>query len=163
MVGGADDVIDRAVAAALGADAYLPTAASLDTLLSLLATLPPGDDTASAATSAPIVFRFGQVVVDTHQRVVTRDGRPVRLTPREFDLLWFLVAHPGRAYSHDQLLMQVWGTSGRRWAGTLRQHLLRLRKALEDDPAQPRYLRTVSRQRVLFEDRDDRITSAVPD
>ena len=72
----------------------------------------------------------------------TRGGVPLALTGREFDLLAFLLAHPGRAFTRAELLRQVWGwTFGDQ--STVTVHVRRLREKIEQDPAEPRLLVTV--------------------
>ena len=70
-------------------------------------------------------------------------GRPLRLTAKEFDLLWFLASHPRRVFSRDQLMDRVWGYSAALDTGTVTVHIRRLREKIEDDPSQPRHLETV--------------------
>jgi DNA-binding response OmpR family regulator len=74
---------------------------------------------------------------------VVRDGRPVRLTVKEFDLLWFLASHPRRVFSRDDLMRRVWGYSAALDTGTLTVHVRRLREKLEADPSRPQLLETV--------------------
>lgn len=94
--------------------------------------------------STPIagVVRDGDLVVDGTEHLVTLAGTRVLLTGREFDLLRFLVAHPGTAYSRDELLQQVWG-----WSfgdhSTVTVHVRRLREKIEQDPNHPVRLMTV--------------------
>lgn len=84
----------------------------------------------------------GDLVVDEAAHTAYRAGERLALTVREFDLLRFLVAHPGTAYSRDDLLRQVWG-----WSigdeSTVTVHVRRLREKVERDPAHPERLRTV--------------------
>lgn len=84
----------------------------------------------------------GSLVVDSARHEVILDGRPVVLTAREFDLLRFLVAHPGTAHSREQLLQEVWG-----WSfgdqSTVTVHVRRLREKVEVDPTRPVRLQTV--------------------
>jgi DNA-binding response OmpR family regulator len=84
----------------------------------------------------------GDLVVDPQQHLATLGGRRLALTTREFDLLRFLVAHPGTAYSRDDLLQQVWG-----WSfgdqSTVTVHVRRLREKVEADPTRPVRLCTV--------------------
>jgi DNA-binding response OmpR family regulator len=87
--------------------------------------------------------RFGSVAVDGAAREVRRDGARVKLTAREFDLLWFLVSHPRRVFSRDQLMSRVWGYASAVDTGTVTVHVRRLREKVEDDPARPRFLETV--------------------
>jgi two-component system response regulator ResD len=86
---------------------------------------------------------FGDLVIDAATREVTRRGDPVRLTTREFDLLWFLASHPRRVFSRDQLMERVWGYSAALDTGTVTVHVRRLREKIEDDPSRPRFLETV--------------------
>ena len=74
---------------------------------------------------------------------VTRAGAPVRLTAREFDLLWFLASHPRRVFSRDQLMELVWGYAAALDTGTVTVHIRRLREKIESDPARPVHLQTV--------------------
>ena len=84
----------------------------------------------------------GDLVVDGGARTVTLGGQPVALALREFDLLAFLVAHPGTAYSREELLERVWG-----WSfgdhSTVTVHVRRLREKVEADPTHPTRLATV--------------------
>jgi DNA-binding response OmpR family regulator len=88
-------------------------------------------------------LEFGDVVLDGASREVTKGDRDVLLTAREFDLLWFLVAHPRRAFSRDLLMERVWGYSAALDTGTVTVHMRRLREKLEDEPGKPRHLQTV--------------------
>jgi DNA-binding response OmpR family regulator len=92
------------------------------------------------APAGPVVD--GDLVVDATQHVATLSGQPLQLTVREFDLLRFLVANPGVAYSRDQLLAEVWG-----WSfgdqSTVTVHVRRLREKVEADPTHPTRLVTV--------------------
>jgi DNA-binding response OmpR family regulator len=84
----------------------------------------------------------GDLVVDPASHVATLRGEPLALTSREFDLLRFLVAHPGTAWSRDALLREVWG-----WSfgdqSTVTVHVRRLREKVEADPTRPARLVTV--------------------
>jgi DNA-binding response OmpR family regulator len=83
------------------------------------------------------------VVLDGDARQVRKAGDEVVLTAREFDLLWFLAAHPQRVFSRDQLMASVWGYEPALDSGTVTVHIRRLRTKVEDDPARPRHLQTV--------------------
>jgi two-component system, OmpR family, response regulator ResD len=88
-------------------------------------------------------IRFGDVVVNGASREVLRHGVRIRLTTREFDLLWFLVSHPRRVFSRDQLMSKVWGYQAALDTGTVTVHIRRLREKIEEDAAHPRFLETV--------------------
>lgn len=84
----------------------------------------------------------GDLVIDGDRHAVYRDWTELALTVREFDLLRFLVAHPGRAFSREELLQQVWGWSfGDQTTVTV--HVRRLREKVEPDPTSPARLVTV--------------------
>ena len=92
--------------------------------------------------TAPRRLVDGDLVVDEARHAAYRDGEPLALTGREFDLLRFLLAHPGTAYSREELLEQVWG-----WSfgdqSTVTVHVRRLREKIETDPTRPVRLQTV--------------------
>ncbi|MEU4173039.1 response regulator transcription factor [Streptomyces sp. NPDC026665] len=87
-------------------------------------------------------LRAAGVAVDPGARRATRDGAELTLTLREFDLLSFFLRHPGRAFSRQDLMREVWG-----WdfgdLSTVTVHVRRLRGKVEDDPARPRLIQTV--------------------
>ena len=87
-------------------------------------------------------LKVADVELDLSRHVATRGGRPLALTGREFDLLAFLLSHPGQAYTRDELMRLVWG-----WEygdqSTVTVHVRRLREKIEADPAAPTLLVTV--------------------
>jgi len=87
--------------------------------------------------------RCGDLVVDLARREVSREGRVVALTRKEFDLLAFLCAHPGQTFTRAQLLTDVWDFAWEGDSSTVTVHVRRLREKVEDDPASPRHLVTV--------------------
>ena len=74
---------------------------------------------------------------------MTKAGALIRLTAKEFDLLWFLASHPRRVFSRDQLMDRIWGYDAAVDTGTVTVHVRRLRQKIEDDPSSPRFLETV--------------------
>jgi two-component system response regulator ResD len=88
-------------------------------------------------------LEVGPLRIEPASRRVFRDGEEVQLTMREFDLLAFLAAHPGRVYSRDQLMESVWGEPFFEDTSTVTVHIRRLRAKLGDDPATPRFIETV--------------------
>lgn len=87
-------------------------------------------------------FSFGDIVVHADDRLVTRAGEDVHLTPLEFKLLSVLVANAGKVLTHTRLLQQAWGPGYVERIHYLRIHMAHLRRKLEADPAQPRHLLT---------------------
>jgi DNA-binding response OmpR family regulator len=96
--------------------------------------------------SGTVTFLFTDLELDPAARLVRRRGREVPLTPQEFDLLAFLLRHPGRVFTRQELLARVWRGGGRAAAGggrTVDVHVRWLREKLEADPAAPVVLETV--------------------
>lgn len=88
-------------------------------------------------------LHFGNLTIYPQLRQVERDGVPVDLTTKEFDLLQFLAAHPKQVFTREQLLLHVWNYDNYGEDSTVTVHMRRLREKVERDPAQPRHLRTV--------------------
>ena len=95
-----------------------------------------------SAHGEPTLLTDAELRVDADRRIATLDGRPLALTVREFDLLVFLMRHPGKAFRRTELLEAVWGlTFGDH--STVTVHVRRLREKIEADPAHPRRIATV--------------------
>jgi len=88
-------------------------------------------------------FAFGSIHVDLVGTEATRDGKPVNLSAREFQLLRYFIDHRGATLSRDDLLKQVWGYSADMFTRTVDVHVASLRQKLEDDPKQPKFILTV--------------------
>jgi two-component system KDP operon response regulator KdpE len=88
------------------------------------------------------VARFGDVVVDLANRLVSKGGRDIHLTQIEFRLLAVLLSHPGKVLTHRHLLREVWGPSYVEHSHYLRIYMGHLRQKLEDDAARPKHLIT---------------------
>jgi DNA-binding response OmpR family regulator len=86
---------------------------------------------------------FDGLELDASTREVLKAGEPLRLTAKEFDLLWFLASNPRHVFSRDQLMDRVWGYDAAVDTGTVTVHMRRLRAKTEDDPSRPQRLETV--------------------
>jgi DNA-binding response OmpR family regulator len=86
---------------------------------------------------------IGSLVIDKRRHEVTRDGATVDLTPLEFQILERLASEPGRAWSRNDLLDQVWSTDYEGYQRNVDPHINRLRQKIEPDPKNPRYVLTV--------------------
>ncbi len=89
------------------------------------------------------ILKFGVVEIDLWRKVVTRAGFPVAITLKEFELLCYLIHFRERAISRDELLNEVWGFNNYPCTRTVDNHILQLRKKLEEDPSRPAHLLTV--------------------
>jgi two-component system KDP operon response regulator KdpE len=125
----------------LGADDYVEKPFAIGELLARLRTALRHRSGGAIETQ---LVEAGGVSVDLVKRRVTKDGAPVRLTPREFDLLSVLSRHAGRVLTHGQILTAVWGPAHKEDTQYLRVFVGQLRAKLEADPASPRLIRTES-------------------
>ncbi len=136
------DEDDRVLGLELGADDYLTKPFSPRELTARVRTVLRRSRSPLAVPTSTAPLRAGDVELDPRAHEVRLRGRPVSLTAREFDLLSFLLRHPGQAFRREELLEQVWGyTFGD--TSTVTVHVRRLREKIEREPADPQMIRTV--------------------
>jgi DNA-binding response OmpR family regulator len=136
---------DKIIGLESGADDYMTKPFNiLELKARIRALLRRSGMTAAAATKqAPAeVLRAGHITLDLAQRVADKDGVRVDLTVKEFDLMELLMRNPGRVYSRENLLDQVWGYEYQGDYRTVDVHIRRLREKLELEPASPQLIMT---------------------
>ena len=134
---------DKVAGLALGADDYVVKPFGLRELLARIGAALRRRRATGATGPARQLKRFGMVEIDLGERRVTVGGEVATLTAREFDLLAFFVAHPGRVYSREQLTRAVWGSLYIGTERTVDNFVARLRSHIGDDAEKPRWLETV--------------------
>jgi DNA-binding response OmpR family regulator len=152
VVSGRSDETDRIVAFEMGADDFVVKPFSPRELVARVNSFQRRRlaNTTDSATDSTI--RFDGLLIDLERREALVRGRAVRLTVREFELLVFLARSPGRVYSRDELLREVWdSTSEWQDGATVTEHVRRLRLKLEDDPRNPRWILNVRGHGYVFE------------
>jgi two-component system alkaline phosphatase synthesis response regulator PhoP len=135
-----NETVDKVVGLKLGADDYVTKPFEASELMARVEAL---------LRRVPIhagqgLFEFGPIRVDVRRAQVTRDGKPVYLTAREFQLLRYLIQRAGISVSRDELLRSVWGYSTDAFTRTVDTHILSLRQKLEENPKRPEFIFTVS-------------------
>ncbi len=126
----------------LDADQYVTKPFSIVELMERIAALLRRS--ASAAPPQPESrFTFGDVVVDTDCRTVTRGGAPLALTPKAYELLLALARRNGAVAGRNELLKEVWGYGAFVMTRTVDTHIAELRRKIEENPAEPRHIVTV--------------------
>lgn len=132
----------------IGGDDYLPKPYSMKELLSRVNAL---IRRTYGFNREEKVVSFGNVSVNITSRSVTREGTAVSLSLREFDLLAYLCEHRNTAVAKEKLLSEVWGAFSEVEPSTLAVHIRWLREKLEDDPANPQFIKTVYKVGYILE------------
>jgi two-component system alkaline phosphatase synthesis response regulator PhoP len=133
-------VVDRVVGLKLGADDYLTKPFEMIELLARLEALLRRAPTTSGASVDR--YQFGDVVVDARKAEVTRAGKLIDLSAKEFHLLRYFIEHRGATISRDELLQEVWGYHSTPSTRTVDVHIAWLRQKLEPNPRLPQYILT---------------------
>ncbi|MDQ2714660.1 MAG: response regulator transcription factor [Chloroflexota bacterium] len=133
---------DKVLALDLGADDYVSKPFGINEVLARIRVALR--HTAQTQAGTEPIFTAGPLSIDFAQRLVQVDGREVKLTPTEYDLLKALVKNSGKIMTRHMLLSQVWGTGYGTEAHYLHVYIGQVRRKIEPDPTQPRFIHTVS-------------------
>jgi DNA-binding response OmpR family regulator len=150
MLSARGEDIDRIVGLEVGADDYLPKPFNPRELLARIRAVLRRNNGAAKTDQGGEVVRFGPFSLDLGAQNLAREGADIPLTQAEFTLLKLLLEHPNRALSRDQIMDWLKGYERDPFDRSIDVRVTRLRKKLEDDPANPVYIRTVWGQGYLF-------------
>jgi DNA-binding response OmpR family regulator len=143
MLTAKDSEIDKVVGLELGADDYVTKPFSVRELSARIRALFRRAEQAVTAETPPAVVDLGRVQVDIAGHRLLRDGDALPVKPKAFELLVFLLRHPGQVFTRDQLLERVWGYDYAGETRTVDVHVHWLRSQIEEEPASPRFIHTV--------------------
>jgi len=135
--------LDRVQGLEAGADDYLAKPFSVLELQARVKALLRRSNVQAASTAIPEQIKIADLVIDQATHSVHRNKELITLTSTEFSLLVFLAKSPGRVYSREQLLAEVWDYHNDCYEHTVNSHMNRLRNKIEPNPAQPTYIKTV--------------------
>ena len=132
--------VDKVVGLELGADDYVTKPFSIRELLARVKAVLRRSTTAPREQES---FSFGEVEVNLKSCQVSRAGKELDFSSKEFELLKYFLCHPGEALSRDRLLEEVWGYDRFPTTRTVDAHIVRLRQKVEPRPEEPRFILTV--------------------
>jgi DNA-binding response OmpR family regulator len=133
--------IDKVVGLEIGADDYLTKPFSIRELLARIkARL---RNTEKEGKAIPKIYSFGDIEIDFVQFKIRRKGKELEFTSLEMDILKYFIAHHGEVVARNDLLDKIWGYESYPTTRTIDNHILKLRKKIEEEPSHPRYIISV--------------------
>jgi DNA-binding response OmpR family regulator len=143
MLTAKDSELDKVVGLELGADDYVTKPFSLRELSARIRALFRRSEQSVAVEAPPAAVDLGRIQVDLAGHRLLRDGKALSIKPKAFELLAFLIRHPGQVFTRDQLLERVWGYDYAGETRTVDVHVHWLRGHIEEDPSSPQFIHTV--------------------
>jgi DNA-binding response OmpR family regulator len=135
--------VDRIRGLELGADDYMVKPFSLAELLARIRAVLRRTQGTNRMGAGTEILEVGELRLDVRKQEVLKRGRRIELTHKEFQLLEFLLRHPGEVISRDEFLRQVWGEDTYVTPRTVDTHMATVRKKIEDEADRPRYIQSV--------------------
>jgi two-component system KDP operon response regulator KdpE len=123
-----------------GADDYITKPFSIRECIARIRAAVRRAQTPERSEDSPLAI--GEIQLMPTRRMVSKAGQPIHLTRKQYDILYYLMTHAGRAVTYGKLLTSVWGPDYRQEVDYLRTFVRQLRKKIEDDPSDPKYLLT---------------------
>ncbi|MDZ7660040.1 response regulator transcription factor [Fodinibius sp.] len=146
MLTAKSEEFDKVLGLELGADDYLTKPFSIRELLARIKAnirRVAIDKESSSQTEGRDQIEIGDMVINFDKKKVIVDGDSISVTPKEFDLLQLFASNPGKVFSREELLTEIWGYQFDGYDHTVNSHINRLRNKIEENPSEPEYLKTV--------------------
>jgi len=142
---------DRVAGLDIGADDYMAKPFGMRELMARIRALLRRTGPRAEPDAGPTAIISGDLEADRERHEIRRSGKVLKLKPKEYELLLFFLQHPGRVFSREQILDEVWGYDFYGGPRTVDVHIRWLRQKIEPDPAKPSRLRTARGSGYLFE------------
>ncbi|MFI5237200.1 MAG: response regulator transcription factor [Ignavibacteriales bacterium] len=142
MLTSKSEEMDKVLGLEVGADDYLTKPFSIREFIARVKAILRRVESIQKETGNNSNITAGELAIEVTKRKVTLDGNRIELTPKEFDLLHLLAAHPGKTYNREQLLNILWGYQYNGYEHTVNSHINRLRSKIEPDISKPKYILT---------------------
>lgn len=142
MLTSKSEELDKVLGLELGADDYLTKPFSIREFIARVKAIFRRVELLSKSEDNKKDIRYRDLVIEISAHKVLINKRKIDLTPKEFDLLYFLASHPGRVYSRENLLNVIWGYQHNGYEHTVNSHINRLRSKIERDASNPQYILT---------------------
>ena len=155
MLTAKSEEVDKVLGLEIGADDYMTKPFSIRELLARVKAILRRANQTTEMGGKQSILRYNDLVMDPNKRRVQLNGESVELTSKEYDLLLLFFSNPGKAYSREELLNDVWGYSYEGYSHTVNSHINRLRSKIEKDPSEPDYIKTVWGVGYRFADTED--------
>ncbi len=145
MLTAKDSELDRVKGLEMGADDYVTKPFSITEVLARIKAIFRRSDAMEISEQGDLshIIKRGLIIINPDKHTVTIENQAVDLTAKEFELLLFFARHPGRVYTRNELLNQIWGYSHDGYEHTVNSHINRLRIKIEADSKHPVYIQTV--------------------
>lgn len=153
MITARDEELDKVLGLELGADDYITKPFRIREVLARIKAVIRRTDGGDRWAEEPLLVTIGELEIDFGRYEVRRAGQTVELTPREYDLLFFMAKNRGKVLTREQLLNHVWNYEFVGDSRIVDVHISHLREKLEDDPKRPRYIKTIRGLGYKLEDR----------
>ena len=142
MLTAKSEELDKVLGLEVGADDYLTKPFSIREFIARVKAIFRRVEAISKENQNEDDITIGDLKIEVSKRKVLLDNKRIDLTPKEFDLLHLLAAHPGRTYTREQLLSLLWGYQYNGYEHTVNSHINRLRSKIETDLSNPKYILT---------------------